>query len=122
MSWLKNKRRRNLVGDVDPCPCPEVNSGSLFSPGCITYANTGTRNACALFRDKWNTTDCEANYNTACPNPAVSSCFMADVDYVLCQTLNIVKGVGLFFVQWGALPLAIVGTAVAAGYIKSAES
>jgi hypothetical protein len=116
MSWLKNKKKYS-VGDNPPvCPCPET--GSLFSPGCV-ISSDGSRNTCALFRDKWNTSNCDAEYATCVADPTQSLCYPKSI---FCLIFNMAKGVGLTVVQYGTLPAVLIGTAVAAGYIKSAES
>jgi hypothetical protein len=74
-------------------------------------------------RDKWITTDCNAAFNAACnTNSSTWDCVVATVDYTGCEIVNIAKGLMLTVVQYGALPGIIIGTAVAGGYIKYAES
>jgi hypothetical protein len=119
MSWLKNKRKYNFGGDDLPCPCPT--DRSTYTAGCATI--NGSRNWCELFRDKWVTTDCAAQ-NTACLGGSSdwgteTYCTIEDV---FCFVFNVGKGVGLTLLQYGTLPAVIAGTAVAAGYIKYAES
>jgi hypothetical protein len=64
-------------------------------------------------KNKWDYFDC---------GTIDTSSFEGEVKYVLCLAGDAFAGIGLTLLQYGALPAVIIGTAVAAGYIKSAES
>lgn len=109
MSWLKkNKKYGYSVNDPD-CPCPT--DGTLFSYGCV-YNTSSSPNWCQVMKNKWDYFDCSNLPDTTKGN----------IEYVFCLAGDAFMGLGLTLLQYGALPAVIYGTAVAAGYIKSAES
>ena len=110
MNWLNYKRRKNRFGDTDTCyTCPSNTSN--FSPGCVSSID-GFPNWCSLMNDKFDYASCDTTYPSA-NDP---------VENFLCRVGTFFEGVGLTIIQYGTLPAIIFGTAVAAGYIKSAES
>ena len=92
----KNKLANLRLGDP-LCPCPLLNNQS----GC-----NDANGWCYIFQQKWNY-DCSA---------------YSGIEWLGCEAGEGLKGIALTILQYGALPLAIYATAVAAGYIKSAES
>lgn len=94
----KNKYSRVGGWFTPTCPCPLLNNQS----GC-----NDPNGLCYAFQEKWQYT-CDPT------QPAV--------EYFFCRIGNFFEGLGLTILQYGALPVVLIGTTVAAGYIKYAES